>query len=348
MGCENRAATHAVELVQRAQREPYQFDFFQLLRWLENIYRERPRIAEAERPGDDLVRLGQIPSLAFAPSTVASCEPGGGGQPARVAVHFFGLFGPQGPLPVHLTEYARDRWRNDRDPTLVRFADIFHHRLLALFYRAWANAQPTVQYDRAESDRFAVYVGSLLGIGMPALFDRDALPDNAKRYFAGTLACQTRHPDGLRGMLAAYFQLPVAIEEFVGAWISLPKDCHCRLGESLRTGTLGQLTLLGERAWDCAQTFRIVLGPVGLPQFLRLLPGGDSLRCLTALVRNYAGDELAWELVLILKKEEVPPTRLGDCGQLGWTTWLACESRGRDADDMLLRPMTAGETMNHE
>jgi type VI secretion system protein ImpH len=140
----------------------------------------------------------------------------------------------------------------------------------------------------------------------------------------------------------------VAVEELVGDWISLPEDCHCRLGESPRTGTLGHLTLIGERVWDCAQTFRIVLGPVGLPQFLPLLPGGDSLRCLTALVRNYVGDELAWELTVILRKEEVPPTRLGECGQLGWTTWLACESRGRDADDMLLRPMTAGEMMNHE
>ena len=97
--------------------------------------------------------------MAFAPRTVSSLVPGGDGVPPRMEVFFFGLFGPHGPLPLHLTEYARNRLRQAGDPTFARFADIFHHRLLSLFYRAWANAQPTVNLDRPESDRFADYVG---------------------------------------------------------------------------------------------------------------------------------------------------------------------------------------------
>jgi type VI secretion system protein ImpH len=339
MAREDRSATDAVAVLQRASREPYQFDFFVLLRWLESCYRDRPRIARSERPADDLVRLGQVPSLAFAPSTVAAFEPENNSRPAQVDVHFFGLFGPQGALPVHLTEYARDRWHNAHDPTLVRFANIFHHRMLSLFYRAWADAQPTVQYDRAETDRFSSYVGALAGLGMPAFRDRDAWPDNAKLYHAGPLACQTRHADGLRAILADYFQLPVALEEFVGRWIDLPADCLCRLGESPGTGTLGLMAIAGERVWDCVHTFRIVFGPVGLATFVRLLPDGDSLARVGALVRNYLGEELGWELRLVLNKEEVPPTNLGERGQLGWTTWLACETRDRDADDLVLEPV---------
>src|SRR6478609_2460492 len=72
----------------------------------------------------------------------------------RLYVTFGGMFGPQGPLPLHLTEYARDRIINSADPTFARFLDIFHHRMLSLVYRAWADAQPTVQFDRPESDRF--------------------------------------------------------------------------------------------------------------------------------------------------------------------------------------------------
>ncbi len=338
MAREDRPATNALTALERAGREPHQFDFFALLRWLENCHRERPRIARSERPADDLVRLGQIPSLAFAPSTVAAFAPENPSRPAQVDVHFFGLFGPQGPLPVHLTEYARDRWYNAHDPTMVRFANIFHHRMLSLFYRTWADAQPTVQYDRENENRFPAYVGTLTGLGMPAFRDRDAWPDNAKLFFSGALACQTRHADGLREILAEYFQLPVAVEEFVGRWIDLPADCICRLGVSSATCSLGDMAIAGDRVWDCTQTIRIVFGPIHFATFLRLLPDGGSLNRVIDLVRNYVGDELDWELRLVLKKEEVPPTNLNEQGRLGWTTWLACDDWDHDADDLVLEP----------
>jgi type VI secretion system protein ImpH len=196
-----------------------------------------------------------------------------------------------------------------------------------------------VQYDRPEADRFSVYVGALLGLGTPALRHRDALPDNLKLYFSGLLACQTRHADGLRQLLAEFLQLPVRLDEFVGRWINLPPECWCLLGRRPAAGTLGVSAILGYRAWDCSQTFRLVFGPIGLEQFLRLLPGGESLERVTAAVRNYVADELGWEVKLVLRREEVPPINLGEQGQLGWTTWLACDVRDQDAEDLILRPL---------
>ena len=72
-------------------------------------------------------------------------------------MRLFGLFGPNGPLPIHLTEYARERLQHGGDATLCRFLDVFHHRFLALFYKAWAQAQPHVNRDRPAQDRFVVY-----------------------------------------------------------------------------------------------------------------------------------------------------------------------------------------------
>ena len=321
------------------QTNPHGFGFFQALRLLECAYPERPRLGQSVRPAEEPLRLGQDPSLAFAPSTLAGIHPGKNGGPPRMAVYFLGLFGPNGPLPLHLSEYARERERQSGDATFARFADIFHHRILALFYRAWANARPTISFDRPDSDRFAVYLGALFGQGMPTLRNRDQMPDLAKLHHAGRLVAQTRHPEGLAAIIGAFFAVPARIEEFIGHWLTLPREDQWRLGISPRSGRLGFGTILGPRIWDRQCKFRIRLGPLGLVDYRRLLPGGDSLARLVAVVRNYLGDQLDWDLELVLRKEEVPPLALGAGARLGWTTWLVSRTPEQDPADLRLRPL---------
>jgi type VI secretion system protein ImpH len=102
------------------------------------------------------------------------------------------------------------------------------------------------------------------------------------------------------------------------------------------TGTLGESTIVGSRVWDRQSKFRVRIGPLGLKDYERMLPGGDSLARVIAVVRNYTGDQLSWDLNLILKRAEVPPVRLGGAGRLGWTTWLTSRPLARDGDDLLL------------
>lgn len=338
MAGEDRPETPALALEQDLEREPFRFDFYQALRRLECAHRESPRLGLGRRPEQDPLRLSQEPSLAFAPATLASYRPSQEGEPGRLAVFFFGLFGPNGPLPLHLTEYARDRLRNGSDPTLARFLDIFHHRMLTFFYRAWARAQPTANFDRPDEDRFALYVGSLFGLGMESLRNRDALPDLAKLRHAGLLACQTRHADGLLSTLADFFRLPVRLEEFVGQWLELSGDEICRLGESAECASLGRSVTLGSRAWECQQKFRITLGPLTFGTYEEFLPGRDNLRRIDALVQNYLGQEFAWDVRLILRRDQVPGLRLDGRGRLGWTTWLASWPPAEHPQDLILCP----------
>lgn len=317
---------------------PWNASFLHTLRQLDCHQPERPRMGTTARPAEDPVRLGQRPSLRFAPAELAALERPAGGRPPRLLVYFLGLLGPNGPLPLHLTEYARDRLRNHDDPSLARFLDLFNHRMLALLYRAWAQAQPAVSFDRPEQDRFGVYLGSLSGIGMPAFLGRDAMPDLAKLHFTGHLACPTRHPDGLRAILTGLLRLPVRIEEFVGGWLTLPDDCRLRLGEGTATGALGLTTTLGGRVWDHQSRFRVRIGPVRLADYLSLLPGQPLLERVKAAVRNHVGDALAWDLNPVLAESEVPPLRPGAGGRLGWSTWLASGRLGRDGDDLELDP----------
>lgn len=336
----DRTTADPVDLLEALRQKPYAFHFFQALRRLECRYRDQPRLGKAIRLVDDPVRLAQEPSLAFAPATLAAFDPGNEDRAPRLTEYFLGLFGPHGPLPVHLTEYARDRLRNHGDRTFARFADLFHHRMLGLFYRAWADTQPTVSFDRPETDRFNVYVGAQFGLGMPSLWNRDAVPDLAKLHYAGRLACQTRNPEGLEMILTDFFKLPVQVDTFVGHWLPLSEASRCRLGETPATGLLGMTAVIGERVWDCQHRFRIVMGPMKLAEFQRFLPGSDSLQRLVAWVRNYIGDELLWDVNLILRKEDVPPLQLGEGTRLGWTTWLSSQPLARDADDLNLDAVT--------
>jgi len=361
MASPDRTTTYS--LIEYLRTEPYRFEFFAALRLIECHHAHKPRLGTAVKAADDPIRLTQNISLDFAPSSLASYSERDEGLPhfgnfspqerqdntviqafldrlpPRLAVSFLGLFGPNGALPLHLTEYALERMR-ERDFTFARFADVFHHRMLCLFYRAWANAQPTVNFDRPESDRFAAYIGSLLGIGVESLRDRDDMPDRAKLYFAGYLANPTRHPEGLRALIRGFFRLDVDIVEFIGEWMEIPVPDRTRLGSSKRVSTLGVSAVVGTRVWGCQHKFRIVLGPMSFTQYNDLLPGGKGLKTLVAIVRNYIGDEMVWDLDLILLRQEVPTLRLGEM-QLGWTTWLGSRSGDADADDLRLNPATA-------
>jgi len=324
---------------------PWAFDFFQALRRLECLYSDLPRLGEGQFPAEEPIRLGQRASLRFAPSAVAQFRPGGEDDPGRLQVEFLGMLGPQGPLPMHLTEYAIRRGRPPHnDPTFGAFLDVFNHRMLALFYRAWANALPTVNFDRPgpDSDRFGVFLASLIGHGETSLRGRDELPDAVRLHYAGRLAPHARNAEGLRAMLRDFFRLPVAIHEFVGQWLDLPDEERTRLGT--RGSGLGTSFVAGSRVWDCAHKFRLVVGPLRLADYQRLLPGGDSLRRLVAMVRSYLDDGLRWDLQLVLRQDEVPRFRLDGGNQLGWTTWMTRPTGerpalARDPDDICLDAM---------
>ncbi len=338
MAGETRPATDTIKLFDSLQQAPYRFDFFETLRRLECAFPDEPRLGESQHAGRERIRLGQDATMAFAPSTLASFRLGQNSRPPRLGVYFFGLLGANGPLPLHLTEYIHERQHNEHDNTLAAFMDLFHHRLLSLFYRAWANSQPTVSYDRPDSDHFGDYLASLFGCGNTTLQNRDAMPDLAKRYYAGHLAAQTRNTEGLQAILQDFLGLPVALEEFVGEWMALPNGTVCRLGESEDTGTLGMTIILGERIWQSQHKFRILIGALEFDDYQRLLPGGKSLERLIAVLKNYVGEELDWDLQLILKEPEIPELSLdGNC-RLGWTSWLTQKPWGRDGDDLILNP----------
>ncbi|MEH6825711.1 MAG: type VI secretion system baseplate subunit TssG [Motiliproteus sp.] len=322
MASPNRTHSQTVAWLRELEAHPYNADFFEVLRRFENIYADKPRIGGSVRAAEDPIRLKQTPSLAFAPSAISFFRPGDQDHKDELSCYFFGLFGPNGPLPQHLTEYARERQRNHRDPAFSEFANLFNHRMLCLLYRAWSSSQPALGMDRPDANPYDLYLGALIGIGTPELRHRSALPDYAALYRAGIFSLKTRPAAGLRSLLADYFQLPVKIREFVGNRLAIGENNHLRLGSNPNKGILGRDSLLGSTIWDCQSKFQVVCGPLDLPTYKSLLPNGQAIERLVAMVRLYLGDELEWDLILLLHPEQLPSTCLGKGQQLGWTSWL--------------------------
>ena len=337
MAGENGNKTEAVVLLREIQQKPYRFGFFQVVRRINCQFEDMAVTGTAFRPGEDPIRFTQTPYTNFAPSTLSSLDFRGARGVPRLSQRFLGLFGPNGPLPTHLTEYARDRLRHHHDSTFASFADMFHHRAVSLFYRAWAQGQPTVQYDRPGQDRFSVYVGALAGLGMPAFRDADEMPHSVKLHFAGHLSSLPRHAAGLVSILEGYFKVPARIVEFVAHWLRIPPRDRLKLGSNPDLGRLGMNAVLGEKVWQRQDKFQICLGPLSLDEYESFLPAGKSFRALVAAVRNYLGLELLWEIRPLLEGSEKPVTCLGKQGALGWSSWLQSEETPEEVGDLVLQ-----------
>jgi len=335
-----RARSDDLTHIAQLRDDPTDYHIFHALRVLEAHNADRPRFGQSRRAAQDAVRLEQEAELAFPTSTIADYIEAPG-KPARLVNRFFGLFGPMGPLPLHMTEYARERRRNFRDTTLIAFANTFTHRIMGLFYRAWAAGQPAPQFDRKGDDSFEPKVAALTGHMGPGLQARDLMPDLAKRYFAGHMASGTRTAEGLVTLLQSFFKVPVHLQEFVGCWLDLEPDDRWQLG----MGALGRSTSIGTRVWSRASKFRIMIGPLSMEDYRRFLPNADpnhegAIERLEAVVRNYLGDALDWDVNVILKAREVPRVALGGRNAaLGHTTWLgARRDQAHDAADLFLSP----------
>jgi type VI secretion system protein ImpH len=321
------------------QEDAHRFSLFAALRLLERSYADRPRFGESRRVSEDAIRLTQPPYLIFAPTELAGLQSPEDGPP-RLEEYSFGLFGPNGPLPLHFTEVAYERQRQLNDPTFSDFINFLQHRLIALFYRAWADADPATNHDRAHADRFKLYVGSMLGLGFDASSSRDAVLDHAKLSRAAQFGAQTRSAEGLEDVLADYFELPIEVHSFAPAWLDIPPSSFTRLGERSENAQLGVGTTLGSASWQSQHQFEIVLGPLTLTTFEHFLPGTAGLRELAALVRLYTNDEWSWLLRLRLASYEVPAMQLGSGSRLGWTSWVG--GRDRTAEDVIIRGDACG------
>lgn len=334
-------------LLRMLREEPTAFSFFQTVRMLSRLHATRAPVGGWADPSTEVVRFAASTSLGFPASeiqalTLPDDSRNGSGAPARMTVNFLGLTGPQGVLPHLYTEQAAALARG-RDTALRDFLDLFNHRVLSLFYRAWKSQQPAVLQEEGGDDRLHDHLLDLAGLGTDGMHGRLPVPDSALAFYAGVLSLRARPADGLARLVGDYFDVPATVEQFVGEWRHVDARGQCTLDGDDDAGRLG-FGVLGNAAWDAQARVRLRLGPLSRAQYDAFLPGGDAHAALCALVRLYAAEEVGVDAQLVLARGDVPPCVLGPPARdgpappkLGRGTWLASRPLGRDPDETALR-----------
>ena len=328
------------ELEEALRADPFAFDFFQAVRLLALLQPGRKPVGQFSNPETEIVRFGAGAELGFPASQIAGLEWPEKGQP-RMRVNFMGLTGPHGVLPLYYSTLVRERLRA-HDAGLREFLDIFNHRVISLFYQAWEKCHLGIGYERGADDRLSPMLRDLIGLGTPGLTGRQPVPDQALLFRCGLLAGHSRSAAALRALLIDYFEVPVEVGQFVGRWHPIDEDTQCRFTGTLSySEQLGQGAVVGDELWDQQSGVRIRLGPLSLEQYREFLPDGPAHEPMRALVRIFAGNELEFEVQLVLRKEERPPCELGgdgpDAPRLGWLTWAGTAPPAQDPDQSILR-----------
>jgi type VI secretion system protein ImpH len=325
------AAVRATDtsLERKLFEEPFRYDFFQAVRLLEKINGGEPVGFGDTAPKDESVRFRTRPTLEFPASEIYELNRQ---DIPEMFVAFMGLMGAGGQLPLHYTELVAERARH-KDFALWEFLDIFNHRFISLFYRAWEKYRFAVSYERNRNDEFTSYLYDLMGLGTRGLRGELELQDQALVYYAGLISQKPHSATAISALLSDYFGVNVVIEQFRGQWLSLDDESKSYLGQ--QSSTLGITTVAGEAIWDVQSGFGLCLGPLDIDQYKRFLPDGPLYPQLKSLVQFLTGIEFDFIVNLTLKASHVPDCTLGT-QKLGWTTWLKTSEFIEDDSQLVL------------
>ena len=321
--------------------EPYRFEFFQAVRLLEKIFPTRQPVGRETTIKQEVVRFRSRIALEFPASEIhefiESTDEFFDEQKLEMFVNFMGMLGISGVLPTHYTELAVERSRY-RDTAMWSFLDIFTHRSVSMFFRAWEKYRFPVGYERGKND-FTDFLFDFVGLGTNGLRGRMTLEDEALLPYSGLIAQKPHSASALENILGDYFMISAKIKQFFGQWLDLDEESITKLGEA--NSLLGVNAIIGTRVWEQQSKFRVVLGAMSFNEFQAFLPNGTAHQPLKSIIRFMVGLEFDFDVQLILKAKEVPSciltTRAKRRPQLGWTSWLKTKPFKQDDDQVILQ-----------
>jgi type VI secretion system protein ImpH len=308
MAAEERQQNSAVK--QRLLEQACAFSFFKAVHLLESFAGGRAP-GRTLSPINDPVRFRVLPGFSFPASDIATIRNGDRAPIPEMTVNFMGLIGPKGVLPNWYNEHAL-QLNNKKAHAFNEFLDMFHHRLISLFYLAWKKYRLAENFQPDGTDPISRSLADLAGID-PAGQERDPqYYHNARQrliYFSGMVCRAVPTASAIEAVIANAVGAPVRVEQFVMRMIAVHEENRSCLGRN--NGTLGKDAICGSRIRDINNYFIVKLGPLTWEKYLAFQPRSRNLDLVQLLIARIAGMEYEFEVQLILKGPEIPGLCLG-------------------------------------
>ena len=162
-----------------------------------------------------------------------------------------GMVGISGVLPTHYTELVLDRVRH-QDTAMWSFMDIFTHRAVSMFFRAWAKYRFPVAYERG-NDEFTSYLFDIAGLGTRGLRGRMGFDDESLLPYTALIAQKPHSTNAVENVVSDYFSVPAKMEQFYGQWLALNKQDLTKVG--MENSYLGVSAIAGAASGTSRQSF---------------------------------------------------------------------------------------------
>ncbi len=336
----------SISLTEQLTQEPYRFNFYQAVRAIEYAANCKSHGRQAVNaplslkapPSREFLRFNAKTKLAFNSSDIESIEQvafekeedaNASSLQWLMEVTFMGLTGSQGVMPFYLSEAVLKQLKL-KNEGLRDFLDIFNHRAITMYYKAWSKYQLGSSYEshkireQDEKDDITHALLSLVGLGQSTLQYRQPYDDESLLPLSGFLSRDTCTASGLTNMISHMFQLDVNIKQFTGTYSELTDDIVTKIGK--QNHALGQSTFLGSQCHHSAGKFTVVITPRDTDEYDSLAPGSPLVRSMMSFIRHAAGPELEFDLEIIHTDDQIPSVQLITSPEytptLGWNTIL--------------------------
>lgn len=301
--------------IQSLLDSPSEHDFYQavfsLQKQLAQGKAQYRKVGHDSLPKNELVRFKAEQHLGFPGQPIKDVSENGTSKDVisvDMLVSFMGLTGSCGALPQHYSELVLERLKL-KDTGMKDFYDLFNHRLISLFYRAWEKYRFSVNYQNGQShnpDSFTFAINKLAGNQKSSLL------------YAGILNKKIRSVDGLICILSHFTQSKVSVKQFKGQWQTLAANEQTRLAaRTLPEGQFARLGVdasIGGRVWDINSGIEIFIKPQPESLLSNYNKRLEIVKEVKSLVSSYLGIGIKFKLFLEIKQGIMPIVQLSKSG----------------------------------
>ncbi|MDR1365393.1 MAG: type VI secretion system baseplate subunit TssG, partial [Holosporales bacterium] len=240
---------------------------------------------------------------------------------AKIHTNLPGIAGIDGALPdCYVEEFLlRD---NETKDTIADFFNIFNNKILGLRYSFMKRHHVQSLSCRSEESVIGKVISSLSGFGFVCNNDEGSVPTLSRQFKIASQSLfwqRTRTADGIKTLLADFFEVPVKVKQFVGSFVQIDESQRSAIGtKKHRYNSLGKDCFLGNKVWDQAGGIDIEVGPLDFSTYIKFLPkqsAGDRrfspLQKMKEIVRMYVPYGIDTRLCFYLRDDrnyELPLT----------------------------------------